>query len=394
MGKYILRRLVQIIITLFIFQTLLFVILNAMPGDVTNRMFNNPDIPPEAIERARRSLGLDDPVLVQYARWWRNFVTGDFGVSFSEYPKPVVDIIKERIPRTLALFLTATFVRFTMGFTMGRILAWQRGGLFEYGSTLVGVALFTVFTPWFGLMMIFIFGARLRWLPLGKFMEPGLWSKTVIPGLADTASKGNYVFNRMLLTASIVLLIWLLLLVFTNRNRKLNAGQRRWILQGSAFALVIVAGILWLMSGVGQLAWDIVKHMILPVATVALVGFGGTMLLTRQTMLETLREDYIQTARAKGVPEPVVRDKHAARNALLPVLTNLIIGLPFTLSGGIITETIFSWPGMGLTLLTATNAEDIPLVMGVFTFIGVLALIAHLVADITYALLDPRIRYA
>ncbi|MBN1872841.1 MAG: ABC transporter permease [Anaerolineae bacterium] len=384
------RRLLQIVITLFIFQTLLFVILNAMPGDVTNRMFNNPDIPPEAIERARRSLGLDDPVLVQYARWWRNFIVGDFGISFSEYPKPVMDIIAERIPRTLALFLTATFVRFTLGFTMGRILAWQRGGLFEYGSTILGVALFTVFTPWFGLMMIFIFGARLRWLPLGKFMNPSLWSATEIPGLADTASKGNYVFNRMLLMASIILLLWLVIFVIT---RKLNTTQRRHILQGSALGLVAVGVVIWAFSGIGQLAWDIVNHMILPVATVALVGFGGTMLLTRQTMLETLREDYIQTARAKGVPEPVVRDKHAARNAMLPVLTNLIIGLPFTLSGGIVTETIFSWPGMGLTLLTATNAEDIPLVMGVFTFIGVLALVSHLVADVMYAFLDPRIRY-
>jgi peptide/nickel transport system permease protein len=394
MGKYIFKRLVQIVITLFIFQTLLFVILNAMPGDVTYRMFSNSKIPPAAVERARRALGLDDPVLVQYARWWRSFITGDFGISFSEYPKPVIDIIRERIPRTLALFLTATFVRFAMGFTLGRILAWQRGGLFEYGSTFVGVALFTVFTPWFGLMMIFIFGARLRWLPLGKFMEPALWSKAVIPGLTNTASKGNFIFNRMLLTASIVLVLWLLLLVWTGKNRKLNAKQRSWIVQGGALALCLMAIGAWWLSGLGYLAWNIIKHMILPVATVALVGFGGTMLLTRQTMLETLREDYIQTARAKGVPESVVRDKHAARNALLPVLTNLIIGLPFTLSGGIITESIFSWPGMGLTLLTATNAEDIPLVMGVFTFIGILALVAHLVADITYAFLDPRIRYA
>ncbi len=134
--------------------------------------------------------------------------------------------------------------------------------------------------------------------------------------------------------------------------------------------------------------------MILPVVTMTLIGFAGTMLMTRQTMLETLREDYIQTARAKGLAEKVVRDKHAARNAMLPVFTSLIIGLPFTISGGIITETIFSWPGMGLTLLNATNAEDIPLVMGTLSFIGVLSLFAHLVADILYAFLDPRIRYA
>ncbi|HNT73587.1 MAG TPA: ABC transporter permease subunit [Anaerolineae bacterium] len=391
MGKYILKRLVQIVITLFIFQTLLFVVLTAMPGDVTNRMFGNPDIPPEAIEQAKERLGLNDPILVQYARWWRNFATGDLGVSFSEYPKPVIDIIVERVPRTLTLFLTATLIQFTVGFTSGRVLAWQRGGLVEYGSTLVGVLLFTVFTPWFGLMMIFIFGARLRWLPLGKFLDPRIWSAAKIPGLADSASKGNFVFNRMLLTASIILILWLAILVLT---RKLNSFQRRRILWGGTAGLLAVAGIVWALSGVGHLAWDIIVHMILPVITVTLVGYGGTMLLTRQTMLDTLREDYIQTARAKGVPEVMVRNKHAARNALLPVLTNLIIGIPFTLSGGIITETIFSWPGMGRTLLNATAAEDVPLIMGVFSFIGILSLLAHLVADLTYAFLDPRIRYA
>jgi peptide/nickel transport system permease protein len=98
-------------------------------------------------------------------------------------------------------------------------------------------------------------------------------------------------------------------------------------------------------------------------------------------------------ARAKGLPEATVRDKHAARNAFLPVFTNLIISIPFALSGGIITETIFSWPGMGLTLLQAVNSEDIPLAMGTLSVVGVLALAAHLVADVAYAFLDPRIRY-
>lgn len=390
MGKYILKRLAQIVFTLFVFQSLLFIILTAMPGDVTNRMLSDPNIPPEVVEETRRGLGLDDPVLVQYVRWWRNFITGDFGVSFSEYPKPVMDIILERIPRTLTLFLTATIVQFLLGFALGRILAWQRGGLVEYGTTLVGVLFYTIFTPWFGLMMIFIFGARLRWLPLGKFMTVRLWSEAVIPGLQQNASKGNYVFNRMLLTATVVVILWLVLLVMI---QKLSASRRRMALTWGSVGLLVGTVAVWSFSGLGPLAWDILKHMILPVVTVALVGFGGTMLTTRQTMLETLREDYIQTARAKGLPEHVVRDKHAARNAMLPVFTGLIIGLPFTLSGGIVTETIFSWPGMGLTLLTATNSEDVPLVMGVWSFIGVLALVSHLIADISYAFLDPRIRY-
>lgn len=391
MGRYILRRSAQILVTLFIFQTLLFVILTAMPGDVTNRMLSNPDIPPEVVAETRRALGLDDPVLVQYGRWWLNFVRGDLGVSLSEYPKPVIEIIKERIPRTMTLFLTTSIVQFVLGFGLGRILAWQRGGLFEYGSTLVGVLLYTVFTPWFGLMMIFIFGARLRWLPLGKFLDPVLWSQAEIPGLASSASKGNYVFGRLLMTAFIIVVLWVVVLALT---RKMGRARRNTVMQVTTVGLLGGAVGIWALSNIGALGWDIIEHMLLPVATVTLVGFGRTMLTTRQTMLETLGEDYIQTARAKGLSERVVRDKHAARNAMLPVLTGLIIGLPFTLSGGIVTETIFSWPGMGLTLLTATNSEDVPLVMGVLSFIGVLSLVSHLVADIAYAFLDPRIRYS
>ncbi len=390
MGKYILKRIGQILITLLIFQTLLFVILTAMPGDVTNRMLTNPDIPPEVRERTRQAMGLDDPILVQYWRWFSNFATGQLGVSYSEYPKPVVDILAERIPRTMVLFLSATAIQFVVGFSMGRALAWRRGGSFEYGSTIIGVTLYTVFTPWFGLMMIFIFGARLKWLPLGKFLDPVLWSGSTIAGLAEGAAKANYVFHRMLLSASIVLVLWLVLIFLTKKLPLIRRGNMR--LLGTVVISAFVLGG-WATSGIGILAWDIVKHMILPIFTITLVGFAGTMLMTRQTMLETLREDYIQTARAKGLPENVVRDKHAARNAMLPVFTGLIISLPRVISGGIITETIFSWPGMGLTLLNATTQEDIPLVMGTLSFIGLLSLGAHLVADITYAFLDPRIRY-
>jgi peptide/nickel transport system permease protein len=111
-------------------------------------------------------------------------------------------------------------------------------------------------------------------------------------------------------------------------------------------------------------------------------------------MLETLREDYIMAARAKGLPETVIRDKHAARNTMLPVATSFVLAISFVLDGGIITETIFSWPGMGRTLLIAAQAQDIPMVIGALLFTGVIALLGHLFADILYAFLDPRIRYA
>lgn len=390
MRRYLLGRIGQMIITLLLFQILLFLVLYSMPGDVTNQLLTNPDIPPEVRERTRRALGLDDPPLVQFGRWMGNFWTGDLGVSFSEYPRPVLDIMAERIPRTLVLFLSATVVQFVVGFHMGRLLAWRRGGVFEYGSTIIGVLLYTVFTPWFALVMIFIFSVQLNWFPIGKFLDPVIWASANITGLADNASKSNFIFNRMLWTATTVLVLWLVLYIAT---RRLSAMRRNRVMTGGTILLLGGAIAAWAAADYGYLAANIIHHLVLPVAIVTLVGFGGTMLLMRTSMLDTLREDYIQTARAKGLPEKVVRDKHAARNALLPVFTGLIIGLPFLFSGGIVTETIFSWPGMGLTLLNATLQEDIPLIMGTFSFIGVLALLAHLVADITYAFLDPRIRY-
>ena len=117
------------------------------------------------------------------------------------------------------------------------------------------------------------------------------------------------------------------------------------------------------------------------------------MLLMRTSMLETLREDYILSAKAKGVSDRVVRDKHAARNALLPLWTGLVFAIGAAVSGGIITESIFSWPGLGRTLLNASLVNDIPLAMGALTVIGIMTLVSHLVADIGYVFLDPRIRY-
>ena len=147
------------------------------------------------------------------------------------------------------------------------------------------------------------------------------------------------------------------------------------------------------MSGVGYLAWDIVSHMILPVLTLALISFAGTMLLTRNSMLETMREDFVMAARAKGLPEKRVRDAHVARNALLPVVTSFVFSLAFAIDGGVIIESIFSWPGMGQTLVAAAVAEDLPLAVGAFVFVGIFVLVAHLVADVLYVYLDPRIRY-
>ena len=382
MTGYLVRRFGQMLLTLFMIISLAFFLVQAQPGDYTSTYAQNPNLPPDVRAKIQASFGLDKSLGEQYLLHIKNSFTGNFGVSFGHYPRTVMEVIKERLPRTAVLFLTATVISFYLGFVLGKAMAWRRGGFMEYTATISGATLFTVFTPWFALMMIWTFAFKLGWFPLGKFLDPLVWREAPVAA--------NSVFNDMLLTAgAFTVFIFLAILI----SKK--AGGRRWRtwLLPSAAAGAVVIPIAWGLSGTAYLALDILKHMVLPIATLTLISFAGTMLLTRNSMLEILREDFVMAARAKGLPESVVRDKHAARNALLPVVTSLVYSLAFAIDGGIITETIFSWPGMGLTLLQAVRSEDLPLAMGAFVFIGIFALGAHLVADVLYAFLDPRIRY-
>jgi peptide/nickel transport system permease protein len=382
MTGYLVRRVGQIAVTLFLIVTLAFFLVQAQPGDYASFYTLNPDIPPEVREQVRASFGLDKPVWEQYLVHIKNTFTGNFGISFGHYPRSVIEVLLERVPRTAVLFLTATIVSFYTGFFLGKAIAWRRGGVLEYGATISGAALFTVFTPWFALMMIWLFAFKLGWLPVGKFLDPLVWREAPVGA--------NQVFNLMLLTAgAFTIFLFLALLMLRMWGRRRLTWPLLAVISLSA-ALAILA---WSFSGIAYLALDILRHMVLPIATLTLISFAGTMLLTRNSMLETIREDYVMAARAKGLPEKLVRDRHAARNALLPVTTSLVYSLIFAIDGSVIIEGIFSWPGMGMTLLQAVQSEDLPLVLGAFVFIGLFALIAHLLADILYVYLDPRIRY-
>lgn len=386
MWKFLGRRLLQMFITLLMFQAVTYFLMDAQPGDIADLLTLNPDIPPAERERIRQDLGLDRPPVERFFKYIGNFYRGDMGVSFSFFPRPVLEIIMERLPRTIVLFMTASIISFWAGYVTGKVLAWKRGGFIEYSSTLVGVILYTVFTPWFALMMIWLFAVYLNWLPAGKFLDPILWIT------APEGIHANDLFLRMIWSALIGSAIVILGIVLSGRLPSRMRAAGRWV---STLIPIIGVFLYWQFatSGLGVYAWDIFQHLILPVLTVTLIAYGGNMLLMRTSMLETLREDYILTARAKGMPEKVVRDKHAARNALLPVWTGLVFSISNSVSGGIITETIFSWPGLGLTLLNAAQVEDIPLAMGALTITGLMTLASHLVADIGYAFLDPRIRY-
>ena len=382
MWGYLSKRVVQMALTFLLFQAATYFIIDAQPGDIADLLVNNPDIPPSQRQIMREELGLDKPPVGRFFTYLTNFYKGDMGVSFQQYPKPVSEIIIERLPRTLVLFLTASIIAGWAGFVTGKMLAWKRGGWIEHSSTIVGVTLYTVFTPWFGLMMIWLFAVQLDLLPTGKFLDPIKWLGTDV--------SANAVFISLIITVSIASIFVLTSFVLSNRAPR---SYRTPIRLGSVAVALFGLVAYWINTGKAVFAWEIVSHTILPVMTVTLIAYGGYMLLTRTSMLETLKEDYILTARAKGLPAKMIRDKHAARTALLPVWTGLVFALGFAVSGGIITEGIFSWPGLGQTLLNSALVADIPVALGALTVVGIMVLVSHLVADVGYAFIDPRIRY-
>jgi peptide/nickel transport system permease protein len=383
MLTYIAKRVVQILFTFVLLLTISYAFLEAMPGDFAQQFLENPKLTEEQRTSLRQIYGLDKPPHERFLSYMGALLTGNLGISFQYYPRPVAEVILERAPRTLMLFLTSTVIAYYVGFFAGKMLAWRRGRALEYVATLGGVTLYTVFTPWFALLMIWLFAYTLKWLPIGQFITPVFWRRAPV--------EANVVFGNMLLTALICTV--LLIAVFFTTRRVL--GPRRSALRWGGAALIIGGALAWWASGeLGPYAFDIVRHLVLPILTGTLISFAGIMLLTRNSMLETLREDYIMAARAKGLSEQVIRDKHAARNAMLPVITALVFALATAIGGGVIAETVFSWPGMGLALLEAAVVQDIPMTMGGVAFIGMLSLLAHLAADVLYVYLDPRIRYA
>jgi peptide/nickel transport system permease protein len=389
MGKFIAKRVVQMFLLFVVFLTVLFFLLEAQPGDLSQQYIGNPEIPPEAKEILIERLGLDKPLGVRYVNYMKNFFSGDFGNSLADWPRPVSSLIWERLPRTLVLFLSATLLAYYVGFITGKVLAWRRGRATEYLLTLGGVGLYTVFYPWFALLMIWGFGFTLtemtgvRFFPINKFIDVNEW--------VGAPFSTNDVFIRMIVVAALSLGAAAVTTALARRRLELGPALR---VRNIAFLIGVGYPILYFwMSPMSKYAADIMHHTMLPVITLSMVAFAGIMLLTRASMLETLREDYILTARAKGLSPRVIRDRHAARNALLPVVTSLVLALAFVIGGGVITETVFSWPGIGQLLLSSITNEDLPVAIGALSVIAVLALFGHLIADLIYMYLDPRIRY-
>lgn len=379
MAKFIIRRILRGVITIVIFQTLLFGLIQILPYDFTTFLV----LQPESRRIARAELGLDLPVWQQYFKWLGNFFQLDLGLSYIAWPTPVIDVLAGRVSRTLLLFLTASILAYFIGIWLGKLVVWQRGGWFEFNFTLVGVISYTSFAPFLGFAMINIFGYYLRWFPYQRLIDHNVWyMATVTP---------EWVITRLVISGIISMGLLFFLHWFSQRFRKkfTSWSIRIW------GTLLIAFGVwgYWKLSGQGWLAASILDHLTLPLVSVILLSFGETMLLMRTTMLETIGENYILLAKAKGLPSHIIRDRHAARNAFFPVLTRLVLNLPYVIIGSLAIELVFNWQAMGVVVFQAIEFQDIPLLMGILSLVGIMALTGHIILDILQIYLDPRLRY-
>jgi peptide/nickel transport system permease protein len=238
-------------------------------------------------------------------------------------------------------------------------------------------------------VLINIFGRELGWFSYQRLVDHNVWY------LAPVAV--DWIFAWLVVTAGLSFAAILVLWRFTGRH---SMNRHRWqvrtaLMRGAGLlALAAAVGWLWHRSGYAHLAVDILRHLGLPLTTIVLLSFGETMMLMRTSMLETMREEFVLTAQAIGFPDKVIRDKYVARNAILPVLTRLALNLPFVLVGSLVIERVFLWSAMGQVVFGAVEFYDVPLLLGILSVVGLLTLAAHVVLDVVYVYLDPRLRYA
>ena len=327
MISYLLRRILGAIPLLLGILTIIFFIIHLAPGDPTARFFN-PNVSPEVIEQMRRNLGLDQPLHIQYFRWLKSFLTGDFGYSFGQM-RPVAEILPETLWNTVQLMLVALVVIFAVGMLIGIIQAVRQYSATDNVLTVLALFFYSMPSFWFALMLILIFSLKASQWGWPDFLT--------FP--ASQMTSVGYEF--------------------------LSPGEK--------------------------LA-DRFEHLLLPAIALGIGGAAGIARYMRGSMLEVVRQDYIRTARAKGLSERAVIFKHALRNALIPIITLLGLYLPYLLSGSVLVETIFAWPGMGRLIVDAIFQRDYPLVMATSFVVAVIVVAGNLLADVLYAVADPRIR--
>ncbi len=333
MSRYIGRRLLELIPVSFGVLLVVFTIAHLTPADPAIVLLGE-HATPEAIARIREELHLNDPLPVQFVRYLAGVVHGDLGNSIQSNERVTVELAT-RFPATIELTLAAMLIASAVGIFTGILAATRQNSFFDGASMFVALFGFSMPIFWLGIMLILLFAAYLGWFP--------------ISGRLDYTVEVTRVTNLYLLDALLT---------------------RNWEEFGNAL-----------------------QHLVLPAITLSTVPLAIIARMTRSSLLEVLRQDYVRTARAKGVAEPGVILRHAIKNAFIPVITVIGLNVGSLLGGAILTETIFAWPGVGRLVVDAIFARDYPVVQGVVLVIALVFVLVNLIVDLSYGYLDPRIRY-
>lgn len=332
MILYALRRLLAVIPVVLLITLILFVLIQLAPGDPITLLMSE-DASPEMLEEARRKWGLDQPIWVQYLNYLSILLRGDLGISF-RYGDPVLDTILAKLPATFELAIVALLISAIIAIPLGLWAGAHPNTSIDYTGGLIGFLGISMPSFWLGIMLILFLSGTLNLLP-----SSGRGSY----GVAGDPITGLYVVDGII---------------------RMNGAE-------------IV---------------DALKHLAMPALALGVNMAGMLMRVTRSSIIDVMHEDYITTARAKGAPERRVLWYHGFKNAFIPVLTVVGLELGTLLSGSVIIETIFAWPGTGSLLITAINARDYPLVIGTILIYTMIFVVINFFIDLAYPLLDPRVR--
>lgn len=342
LREYVVKRLAFSIVLIVFVATLNFIIFEVMPVNPV-MMFIRPGMKPQQIAALINLWGLNQPVWNRYLTMMYNLLTGNFLYTISFMSgKSILSEIGTRVDNTLLLVGISTVLSMLIGIVLGVIAAYKRGSQLDTGLLTVSLVTFSLPTFWMGLVAILLFSIELHWFPSG-FAVPQQWTAT---------------YNA---TGGLPPPLW-------------QYGAIRipsWI------------------EITGR-----IDHLVLPVAVLTLFMYGGWVLLARASVLETITEDYVVTARAKGIKERTILFKHILKNASLPLITNAALAFGFVLSGAIITEGIFNYKGLGQWVYQAVLIKDFPVLVAMFFIIAVCVIVANFIADLLYGVIDPRVRYS
>ena len=333
MASYLLQRLAGTVPVLLLISLLVFLLIHAAPGDPTLLLLGEETHAAE-VAKAKERWGLDRPLYVQYLKFIASAVAGEFGKSF-KYAEPVANVIKSRLPATIELAMFSMVIAIVLAIPLGVWAGSKPNSWLDNVGTTFGLFGISMPSFWLGIMLILLLAGILNLLPT---------SGRSTYGIAGAEITGFYLLDSLI--------------------------QRNW-----------------------KAVWDAITHIFMPALALGVNMLGILMRVTRSAVLEVMNEEYVVTARAKGLAEKNIVWHHVTSNALIPVITVVGLELGTLLSGSIIVETVFAWPGSGSLLITALNARDYPLVTGIVMTYTAAFVIINLIIDGLYAVIDPRIRY-